>query len=209
MGSFSLIFNICFTPVWPHWHVKDSGHFAKSAGGRSHLNMHTPLTKQSWSERTILSRHSVGTYRANKFTCNSSGNTQPQSSQLTETLWPDSGHKRVELVCRNYLHFVKKQRRGINCHQTFLQNFHMQGRSLHLCVFHTSLNTDMKYRICNVHMWSFDTCVYTWRQGTLVVIHHITFDLDKLEFLLCPWQYWTLNHWISGQVPSNWANPQH
>ena len=26
------------------WHVKDPSHSTKSAGGRLHLNMHTPLT---------------------------------------------------------------------------------------------------------------------------------------------------------------------
>ena len=32
-------------PVLLQWHVKDPGHSAKSAGGRLHLNMHTPLTR--------------------------------------------------------------------------------------------------------------------------------------------------------------------
>ena len=31
-------------PVLPQWHVKDPGRSAKSAGGRLHLNTHTPLT---------------------------------------------------------------------------------------------------------------------------------------------------------------------
>ena len=35
-------------PVLPQLHVKDPSHSAKSAGGRLHQNMHTPLTKQSW-----------------------------------------------------------------------------------------------------------------------------------------------------------------
>ena len=52
------------TPVLQHWHMKDPGHSAKSAGGRLHLNMHTPLTQQSQSGLTmLLSRHSVGTYQ--------------------------------------------------------------------------------------------------------------------------------------------------
>ena len=43
---------------------KYPGHSAKSAGGRLHLNTHTPLTQQSWSGMTMpLSRHSVGTYQ--------------------------------------------------------------------------------------------------------------------------------------------------
>ena len=57
-----LLFCIHFTPVLPQWHVKDSGHSAKSAGGRLHLNTHTPLTQWSWGGLTKpLSRHSVGT----------------------------------------------------------------------------------------------------------------------------------------------------
>ena len=46
----------------PQWHVKDPGHSAKSAGGRLHLNTHTPLTQRSRGGLTmLLSRHSVGT----------------------------------------------------------------------------------------------------------------------------------------------------
>ena len=40
-----------------------------------------------------LSRRSVGTSQGNTLTCNSSGNTQPQSSQLTEPLRTDPGLK--------------------------------------------------------------------------------------------------------------------
>ena len=48
-------------PVLPQWHVKARGHSAKSAGGRLHLNIHTPLTQHSWSGLTMpLSRHGVG-----------------------------------------------------------------------------------------------------------------------------------------------------
>ena len=58
-----LLFDVCFTPVLLHWHVKDPGHSAKSAGGMLHLNTHTPLTQGSWSGLTMpLSRHCVGTY---------------------------------------------------------------------------------------------------------------------------------------------------
>ena len=35
----------------------------------------------------MLSKHSVGTYK--KLTGNSSGNAQPQSSQVTQPLWTD------------------------------------------------------------------------------------------------------------------------
>ena len=47
----------------PQWHVKDPTHSAKSADGRLHLNMHTPMTQQSLSGVTMpLSGHGVGTY---------------------------------------------------------------------------------------------------------------------------------------------------
>ena len=49
------------------WHVKDPGLSAKSAGGRLHLNMHTPFTQWSWSGLTMLSRHSMGTYHWRKW----------------------------------------------------------------------------------------------------------------------------------------------
>ena len=55
------VFDVHFISMLPQWHVKDPSHFAKSAGGRLHLNTHTPLTQQSQSGLTIsLSRHSVG-----------------------------------------------------------------------------------------------------------------------------------------------------
>ena len=42
---------------------KKPGYFAKSAGGRLHLNTHTALTQRSRSGLTMPpSRHSVGTY---------------------------------------------------------------------------------------------------------------------------------------------------
>ena len=57
-----LLFGVHFTPVLSQWHVKDPGHSAQSAGGRLHLNTHTPLTQRSRSGLTIpLSRNSVGT----------------------------------------------------------------------------------------------------------------------------------------------------
>ena len=57
------LFGVRSTPVLPQWHVKDPGHSAKSAGGRLHLNTHTPLTQRSGSGLNMpLPRHSVGTY---------------------------------------------------------------------------------------------------------------------------------------------------
>ena len=68
LGEGSLIPHLCFFfffllhPMLLQWHVKDPGHSAKSAGCRLHQNMHIPLTHQSQSGLTILSRHSVRTY---------------------------------------------------------------------------------------------------------------------------------------------------
>ena len=87
----SLLFDVRSTPVLPQWQVKDLSYSAKNVGGRLHLNTHTPLTQRSRSGLTTLSRHSVGTYQGNELTCNTSGNTQPQLSQLVEALWADSG----------------------------------------------------------------------------------------------------------------------
>ena len=59
-----LLFGVRSTPVLPQWHVKCSGHSAKSAGGRLKLNTHTPLTRRSRRGLTMpLFRHSVGTYQ--------------------------------------------------------------------------------------------------------------------------------------------------
>ena len=56
------LFSVRSTPMSLQWQIKDSGHSAKSAGGRLHLNMHTPLMQWSQSGLTLpLSRHSVGT----------------------------------------------------------------------------------------------------------------------------------------------------
>ena len=65
-----LILILCRSiPVLPEWHVKDPGHSAKSAGGRLHLNTHTPLTQWSRSGLTMpLSRHNVGPVRKRAYT---------------------------------------------------------------------------------------------------------------------------------------------
>ena len=74
----------------PFWHKKDLGHTAKSAGGRLHLNTHTPLTQRSRSELTMpTSRHSVWTYSETRSHATCRGNNRPQSSQLHEPLWTD------------------------------------------------------------------------------------------------------------------------
>ena len=59
-----LLFSVCSTPLLPQWHIKGLGHSTKSAGGRLHLNMHTPFTHRSRSGLTMpLSRQSVEIYQ--------------------------------------------------------------------------------------------------------------------------------------------------
>ena len=81
-------FSIRSPPMLRLWHVKDSGHSAKSARGRLHVNAHTPMTQQSRSGQTVMSRYSVGSYQGNELTCSLSGKACPQ---LAEPLWSDSG----------------------------------------------------------------------------------------------------------------------
>ena len=94
-----LLFGVRSTPVLPQWHVKDPGHSAKSAGGRLHLNTHTPLTQRSRSGLTMpLSRHSLGTYPETAHTLL----VREHSATVVLARWAAvdwSWHKRVELVC--------------------------------------------------------------------------------------------------------------
>ena len=102
-----LLFGVRSTPVLLQWHVKYPGYFAKSAGGRLHLNMHTPFTQRSRSGLTMpLSRHSVGTYqavRSSHASLNCSGQKSYNNLQfmILTYLWPS-----------NKVKFIKS---GINC----------------------------------------------------------------------------------------------
>ena len=59
-----LSFGVHPTPMLSQWHIKDPVHSAKSADGRLHLIMLTPLTHQSQSGLTMpLSRQSAGIYQ--------------------------------------------------------------------------------------------------------------------------------------------------
>ena len=66
-GNFLCSYSVSVAPpcyLLLQWHIKDPGHSAKSAGGRLHLNTHTPLTQRSRSGLTMpLSEHSVRTYQ--------------------------------------------------------------------------------------------------------------------------------------------------
>ena len=78
-----LLFGVHSTPMLPQWHVKDTDHSGKSAGGRLHLNTHTTLTQQSRCGLTMpLSRHSVGIFQETSSPATSQG-TRGQSYQLT------------------------------------------------------------------------------------------------------------------------------
>ena len=90
-----LLFGVRSTPVLPQWHIKDPGHSAKSAGGRLHLNMHTPVTHRSRSGLTKpLSRQSARIYQEMSSHVTPSGSTQSQSSQLAKPLLTDLGLQR-------------------------------------------------------------------------------------------------------------------
>ena len=102
--------------------------------GYTQLNMHTLLTQQSQSGLTMLSKHGVGTYQGNELTRNSSGNTQPQSSQLAVPLWTDPNLKSGISGCALISTLKKKRRRGINC-RTFSQKSRTQGKSHHIYFF--------------------------------------------------------------------------
>ena len=59
-----LLFGVRSSHMLPQWHVKDASHSAKSAGGRLHINTHTPLIQRSRSGLMMpLSRQSVGIYQ--------------------------------------------------------------------------------------------------------------------------------------------------
>ena len=109
-----LLFGVRFTPVLPQWHVKDSGHYCKSAGGRLHINTHTPLTQRSRSGLTMLSRNSVGTYQGSELTRNSSRNTRPQPSRLAEPLWTDPGEREISVLELTST-LKKRKKRGGEC----------------------------------------------------------------------------------------------
>ena len=93
----------------PLWHMKDPGYSA--AGGRLHLNSHTPMTQRSQSGLTMpLSRHSVGTY-PEMTSRKLSENVWPQLSQLTEPLWTDPGLKCGISTCKLISTSKKKEKK--------------------------------------------------------------------------------------------------
>ena len=119
-------------PMLPQWHVKDSGHSAKSAGGRLHLNTHTSLTQRSRGGLTMPLSRQCGNLSGNELTRNLSENIWPQSSQIAEPLWTDPGIKSGISVCELISTFkkndnnFKKRWREMNG-RTLSQNLRKRG----------------------------------------------------------------------------------
>ena len=64
--------------------------------------------KSEWADYTAV-QADCGNLSGNKLTRISSGNTRPQSSQLTEPLWSDPGLKSGINVAQANLHLKKKK----------------------------------------------------------------------------------------------------
>ena len=77
----------------PQWHVKEPGHFAKSAGDRLHLNTHTPLTQRSRTGLIMPLAGIVWEPIGKRAHTQLVKNFRPQSSPLAKPLWTDSGIK--------------------------------------------------------------------------------------------------------------------
>ena len=108
-------------------HVKESDYSAKSAGGRLHLNKHTPLTQRSRSGLTVLlSRHSVGTYpeMSSHATCQGTlGHSRLSSLNHCGLILA----RRVNKCTRPCLHFLQNAQAG-NELSTLSQNPHTPGK---------------------------------------------------------------------------------
>ena len=90
-------------------------------------------TKSEWYDYAAV-QALCGNLSGNQLTRNLSGNIQPQSSQLTEPLWTDSGLK-SGISVRQLISTLKKQNKtkcsqGMNA-RTFSQNPHKRGKSHH------------------------------------------------------------------------------
>ena len=127
----------------PQWHVKDPGHSAKSAGGRLHLNTHTPLAQRSRSGLTMpLSRHSVGTSPETRShaTCRGIfGHSRLSPLNHCTHSGLKSGISVRQLI--STLTTTKMRRRGMNS-RTFSQNPRTRGT----CHHHTGSFTGLRSR---------------------------------------------------------------
>ena len=128
-----LLLVVLFSLMLLQWHVKDSRDFAKSAGGSSHLNVHTPVTQPSRSGMTILFRHGVRTCQGNEFTRNFSGNVRPQSSQLSHCglILTYS----MELLCMKWSSLKRKRKKRIQVgiwSQSSPKSLYVRNKLLHM-----------------------------------------------------------------------------
>ena len=88
-----------FDPMLLQWRMKDPCHSAKCAGGRLHLNTHTlpkhtytlDPGKSEWTDYAVKAQ--CGNLPGEQAHTQLIQDTQPQSFQLTELLWTDSGLK--------------------------------------------------------------------------------------------------------------------
>ena len=132
--------NFCCFAVLLWWHVKDPGHSAKSAGGRSHLNTHVPWTQRSRSGLTVQqSRHSVGTNpeTSSRATCQGTFGHSRLSSLSHCGLILDYGGG---ISVRELISTLKKNcRRGMNS-RTFSKNLRKRGKSNQRSMHQTCYN---------------------------------------------------------------------
>ena len=95
----------------------------------------------------MLSRHTVGNYRGNELTRNSSGNTRPQSSQLAEPLWTDPGLK-SGISVRNLISTLKNNNKNIALAGNELSDIlskSSQGRKKSLYLFPSKIAFVLKF----------------------------------------------------------------
>ena len=95
-------------------HIKDPCYSAKSAGGRLHLNLHTPLTLPSWSGPTMLSRNDVGTYGGNRLTRKFSWSASPLSFRFAEL---HLSKKKKKMLKSTHLEFVRPSPQILACNE--------------------------------------------------------------------------------------------
>ena len=89
--------------------------------------------KSEWADYVAV-QELCGNLSGNELTRSLSGNTRPQSSQLAEPLWIDSGIK-SEISVRELISPLKrkKRRHGMNG-RTFSPNPRKRGKSHHIAV---------------------------------------------------------------------------
>ena len=81
-------------PCYDSLHVEDPDHSAKKCKWQvtpKHAYTLDP-TKSEWADYAAVQAQ-CGNLSGNELTCNSSGKTRPQSSQLAEPLWTDPGQR--------------------------------------------------------------------------------------------------------------------